>query len=153
MLADFGTMLAADIDPEKFADRCGTSINHPAFTLGHCTYYLGFAANALGGSIALAPDEERLYAMGVECVDTPGTYPSKDEVLATYTARCTEVADFLASCDDAAFEAPNEDGPFAGRFDSMGQVAAFMVLGHTSFHLGQLSGWRRAVGMGPAMKA
>ena len=82
MLADFGTMLAADIDPEKFADRCGTSINHPAFTLGHCTYYLGIAANTLGASIGCGPDEKRLYAIGVECVDTPGTYPAKDDVLA-----------------------------------------------------------------------
>ena len=153
MLADFGTMLAADIDPEKFADRCGTSINHPAFTLGHCTYYLGIAANTLGASIGCGPDEKRLYAIGVECVDTPGTYPAKDDVLAAYTARCGEVAEFLESCEDAAFEAPNEDGPFEDRFDSKGQVAAFMVLVHTSFHLGQISGWRRAVGMGPAMKA
>lgn len=153
MLAGFGSMLAADVDPEQFADRCGTSINHPAFVLGHCTYYLGVAANLLGGSIDFAPDEERLYAMEVECVDTPGTYPSKDDVLAHYTARCNEVAAFLESCSDEAFEEPNTEGPFAGRFDTKGQVAAFMVLSHTSFHLGQISGWRRAVGMGPAMKA
>jgi hypothetical protein len=32
----------------------------------------------------------------------------------------------------------------------MGGVAAFMMIGHIQFHLGQISAWRRVAGMGSA---
>lgn len=153
MLGNFATMLASDIDPDKFADRCGTTINHPAFVLGHCAYYLGVSVTMLGGSIEFDPDEEQLFKNGAECLDDPSVYPSKEESIARFVERCNFVAGFLDTCDDSAFARPNEEGPFVGEFTTMGQVVAFMILGHTSFHLGQISGWRRAAGMGPAMPA
>jgi len=143
-------MLINDIDPAKFADRHGTTINHPAFVLGHCAYYAGVCVAMLGGTVEFSGNEATLFDENAQCLDDADRYPSKDECLAHFTDRCTMAADYLESCDPEILERSAEGTPFEGRFSTLGQVAAFMLMGHPSFHLGQISAWRRVAGMGSA---
>ena len=147
MLIGFAEMLLSDVDPAKYADRFGTSINHPAFILGHTAYYAGYAMKMLGGQVEFRPDEEQLYSIDAECQDDASLYPPMDEALKHFRERYDAVATFVAACDDAALQRPNEDGPFKSTYQTVGEVAGFMIVGHTAFHLGQLSAWRRAAGM------
>ena len=143
-------MLVNDIDADRFADRLSTTINHPAFVLGHLGYYAGFAMQMLGGDITFGPDEATLYEHGTECEDDASKYPSKDDAIAAFNTRINMVADFVEQCDESAFEASSEGTPFESRFPTMGAVVAFMLIGHVPFHLGQISAWRRVAGMGSA---
>lgn len=143
-------MLVNDIEPERFADGLGTSINHPAFVLGHLSYYAGVAMQMLGGDIELSESDTALYEHGAECRSDASLYPAKDEAIAAFNERIETVADFIESCDDSVFARSSEDTPFAERFPTMGAVAAFMLIGHVPFHLGQISAWRRVAGMGSA---
>jgi hypothetical protein len=83
MLAE---MLVDDIPPEKFADRLGTTIHHPAFVLGHCAYYACVCITMLGGTVEFGEHESELFDMNAECDD--------------------EAADYLASCDRLIWQAP-----------------------------------------------
>lgn len=149
-MINFAGMLVDDIDADRFADRLGTSINHPAFVLGHLGYYAGVAMTFLGGDPNFGPDEAELYEHGKECEDDASKYPSKDEAIAAFNARINAAADYIEACDESAFEASSEGTPFESRFPTMGAVAAFMLIGHVPFHLGQISAWRRVAGMGSA---
>jgi len=144
-------MLCDDIDASQFADRVGTSINHPAFVLGHCAYYAGVCIQMLGGDISFDEDEAERYQMGAECQDDATLYPSKDDALALFESRCACAADFIESCDPSILEQSAAGLPFEDRFTQKSQVAAFMLMGHSAFHLGQISAWRRAAGMPSAM--
>ena len=62
-------LLVEDIPAEQFADRHGTTINHPAFVLGHLGYYVGVAMEFLGGDAGFDPNEASLYEHGAECLD------------------------------------------------------------------------------------
>ena len=53
-------MLCDDIDESTFADRLGTTINHPAFILGHTAYYAGVCIEILGGEVAFDEGEADL---------------------------------------------------------------------------------------------
>ncbi len=143
-------MLVNDIDEAKFADRLGTSINHPAFVLGHCAYYAGMCMQMLGGEIELSEDEEKLYEMGVECSDDASLYPPKADAITAFNERINTVADFIESCDESVMARSSEGKWFAEHFSTMGGGAAFMLVGHIPFHLGQISSWRRVAGMGQA---
>ncbi|MBT4768187.1 MAG: hypothetical protein HOO04_07490 [Phycisphaerae bacterium] len=143
-------MLVHDIPPEKFADRLGTTINHPAFVLGHCAYYAGVCITMLGGTVEFGEHESELFDMNAECDDESDRYPAKDECMAHFTSRCNEAADYLASCDPLILAGSTDGTSFEGRFSTLGHVAAFMLIGHPSFHLGQISAWRRVAGMGSA---
>ena len=149
-LIDFAGMLVNDIDESKWADRCGTTINHPAFVLGHTAYYAGVCMQLLGSDIELADEDEARYKHGVECTDDAGVYPNKADSIAAFNERITAAADYMASLDESTFAASSAETFFADRFPTLGGVATFMFIGHIPFHLGQLSAWRRVAGMGAA---
>lgn len=149
-LIGFAEMLVNDIDEEKWADRCGTTVNHPAFVLGHTGYYAGVGMQMLGGEIELGDHEEVLYAHGKECLDDASLYPSKAESIAAFAERMNTVSDFLQSVDDAKLHASSEGTWFAEKFPTMAGGMAFLMIGHIMFHFGQLSAWRRVAGMGSA---
>lgn len=146
----FADMLVKDIDENKWADRCGTTINHPAFVLGHLAYYAGVCMQWLGGEIELTEEDADLYKHGIECCDEPSKYPSKADSIAAYNERINTVVDYIETLDESAFTISSENTPFADLFPTMGGIAAFMLIGHIPFHLGQISAWRRVAGMGSA---
>ena len=143
-------LLCDDIDENIFADRLGTTINHPAYVLGHTAYYAGICIEFLGGSVTFGEDEEKLYQIGTDCIDDASVYPDKTYCLNHFDARCKEATDFIHASDQSLLERSAEHTPFAKRFDTLGEVATFMLIGHSCFHLGQISAWRRIAGMNPA---
>lgn len=148
-MPNLANLLCDDIPEDKFASMFGTSINHPAFILGHISYYSAFCVGLLGGSPEFEDGEAELYQVGVDCKDG-GAYPSKETLLKHFKDRCEFAASFIESCSEDTLSASANDTPFAERFDTLGQVASFMLTSHPSFHFGQLSGWRRIAGMGSA---
>lgn len=149
-ISNFMHMLCDDIPPSKFADRCGTTINHPAFVLGHCAYYAGVCIEMLGGNVDFQEGEATLYEHGAECQDDASCYPDKDACMAHFEARCELAATFIESCEESVLSRSSDGTPFEGRLASLGAIAAFMLNGHPCFHLGQVSSWRRVAGMGSA---
>ena len=143
-------MLCDDIDEGNFANRLGTTINHPAFVLGHTAYYAGVCMELLGETVSYKADEAKLYEMGVECSDDASAYPDKSFCIEHFESRCNEAAGFIDSCVPSLLESSAKDTPFAKRFDTLGEVASFMLIGHPCFHLGQISAWRRVAGMSAA---
>ena len=144
------SMICNDIDESMFADRVGTTINHPAFVLGHLAYYFGVCVQLLGGEVELSENESTLYQHGADCLDDASMYLDKANCIAQYNTRLEEALGFVASCDAEVFDRSTAGTPFEGRMDTLGQVAAFMLVGHPAFHIGQLSAWRRVAGMGSA---
>ena len=146
-ITDFAKMLCADIDANQFADRLGTTINHPAFILGHVAYYAGVCVNLLGGDCDIEDAEAPLYEHGAECVDDATRYLHKDAAIAHFEYRMQMAATFVSECSPDVLSASSEGTPFAGRVDTLEEIAAFMLVGHPMFHLGQISAWRRVAGM------
>ncbi len=142
--------LCDDIDENIFADRLGTTINHPAYVLGHIAFYNGVCIKFLGGNVTFKEDEEKLYQMGSECIDDASLYPDKAFCLNHFESRCQAAADLINASDPSLLEGSAEHTPFAKQFDTLGEVATFMLIGHPFFHFGQISAWRRIAGMNPA---
>ena len=145
-------MICSDIEESKFASQLGTTVNHPAFVLGHLAYYFGVCKQLLGGEVHFQDDEHELYAHGATCQEDASIYLDKDTAIQHYQNRLEEALSFVQSCDAEVFDRSTAGNPFEGRMDTLGQVAAFMLTGHAAFHIGQLSAWRRIAGMGPASK-
>lgn len=146
-ITDFAKMLCADIDADRFADRLGTTINHPAFILGHVAFYTGVCVDLLGGDSGIDDAEAPLYQHGAECMDDATRYLHKDAAIAHFEDRMEMAAKFVSQCGPDVLSASSEGTPFAGRVDTLEEIAAFMLVGHPMFHLGQISAWRRVAGM------
>lgn len=158
----YGETLLKDIKADQFARKPvvnGKTIdcNHPAWVYGHLAMYAGRICEMTGipaGPTAVPPGWDELFKNGTACIDDPtGTkYPKIETITRHYIDGYKYVISKLPEVDDAVFAKPN---PMTGRMAEMaptlGGAIAFMMSGHPMSHLGQVSTWRRCVGLGSAM--
>jgi hypothetical protein len=166
---NLGEALLKDITPADFSRQpvasagslgAGASglikTNHPAFVYGHLSLYPARMMEFMGlNPGAIAPDQkyQDLFAHGKECFHDPegSTYPSMDEIVAKFKASHKAVLEALPGVDDAVFarETPHEG--MRARFPTVGSAVTFLLCSHTMMHLGQVSAWRRCMGLGSVM--
>ena len=154
-------VLLNDIPSDKFArfaSNGGKTIeaNHPAFIYGHLSIYpsMVFAAAGLDGSAFAAPEHYTdLFEHGKECRDDAdgSIYPAQREVVDQFLSSHRAAIDAIKGMTSEQFEAKNGIESMADMFPTFGSIANFLLVGHTMLHLGQLSTWRRAIGLGSAM--
>jgi hypothetical protein len=129
--------------------------NHPAFVYGHLSTYPVRLLPLLGaeaGTGANPPGFDDLFAAGKECRDDPsGTiYPAMEKITAHFFAAHRAAVAALEQVSDAVLAGPNpREGRSRELFPTVGAVAVFYMSGHIMNHLGQVSAWRRCVGLGP----
>lgn len=127
--------------------------NHAAFVLGHLCLYPPKIMQQLGqpaGETAAPTAWEELFKAGCECRHDPDgeVYPSLEQLRQRFFAGHGAALVALAEADDAALLAPNpNEGRSRELFPTVGAMFAFYVGGHVMTHLGQLSAWRRMMGL------
>lgn len=123
--------------------------NHPAWTIGH----LVFSAQAIGEEIGLAPwlspSWVALFRTGSVPQPEASAYPSRSELLDALADAHDRISRRLRALGSEAMSAPLPDVRYRSIFPTVGHAVAHVLSGHTSFHLGQLSVWRRAAGLPP----
>jgi hypothetical protein len=150
--------LMKGISPETFSHMpsrgTGRDVNSPAFNIGHLSIYPDMRILAVLGREDLVrplPYSADLFKAGAACVDTPGAYPDMETIVSTFMDRYRVAIDALAAAPDELLARTN---PLEGRmrelFPTIGAAAAFFFVGHTQSHLGQVSVWRRLMGLGSA---
>lgn len=157
---EFADMLLAGISPAHFArkpiaDGKTIDTNHPAWICGHLSLYPALALRflKLDDAQAAVPDTySALFAPGTECVDdADGTrYPLMSDLVERFRNSYDTALDLVEQVDDSALDLPVEESPYRDFMSNAGQAAMVLLGGHVSFHLGQISTWRRCMGLGPA---
>lgn len=154
--------LLKGVTPETFARQPvngGELIltNHPAFAYGHLSLYPAKIIAMGGGDPgeATAPEGfEGLFSHQAQCLDDPGgtIYPAMDEVVSCFQTGYAKALEFVGTLDDDAL-AKDHNGPEAYRkfFPGLGLMVNFMLTSHVMVHMGQVSAWRRCMGLGSAM--
>ncbi|MGE0479865.1 MAG: DinB family protein [Phycisphaerae bacterium] len=154
----YAERLLVGIDAKQFARfaRPGGVVvasNHPAFVLGHLALYPARVLEFLGrpAAAAAAPAGwDAIFKAGVACQDdADGTlYPPMSALTETFLQSSRAAHAAVAAASDAQLAAPN---PAEGRsrelFPVVGGMITFYLVGHVQMHLGQLSAWRRAMGL------
>ncbi|VAX41907.1 hypothetical protein MNBD_PLANCTO03-1186 [hydrothermal vent metagenome] len=130
--------------------------NHPAFIFGHLSIYPVMIMKICGvEDFAITnPDGfDELFTHETICKDDPeGTiYPAMEAVTTHFYAAHKAMFARIAELSDEQLSEPHgmEDEFFA-KWPSRGAAASFMAGSHTFLHIGQLSTWRRCMGLGSA---
>ena len=141
--------LVADLTPEQMVLQPSGVVNHPAWTLGH----LVVSANGLGRLLGLAPEApdgwDRVFATGGIPSGDAADYPSKEALLEALAAQHERNTAAVLQADPAWFAKPHPDEQRRQYFPTVGDIVIFLMTSHETSHLGQLSAWRRAAGIGP----
>ncbi|NND99742.1 MAG: DinB family protein [Pirellulaceae bacterium] len=156
----YAERLLNGITPDQFARlaRIGDTViesNHPAFIFGHLSLY---GRNVIAGldqdASAYQPSEEfiKVFSKDATCVDDPdgSIYPAMKEITTAFFDSYRAAIDALRQADDDLFTQPNPNEGMQAKFPTKGAMYGFYVGGHVMLHIGQLSAWRRAKGLGPA---
>ncbi|MCG3122115.1 MAG: hypothetical protein GIKADHBN_00492 [Phycisphaerales bacterium] len=152
--------LLKDVRPDQFARKPhvgGVIIdtNHPSFVFGHLALYPAKIAQIIGADpapVAAPAAFEGLFKNGAPCHDDPsGTiYPGMEAVVSAFFRSYDGVFPLVAALSDAEFAKENPDPRYREFLPTVGQAAVFLLNNHTMMHLGQISAWRRCMGLGPA---
>jgi hypothetical protein len=156
----YAQRLLTGVSPEQFArfatvGNTTVTSNHPAFVYGHLSLYSCRIVEQLGADASsIKPSEAYLekFSHTAKCVDDPdGTiYPPMDELVEKLITGHQLAIDTVLNADDALFLVPNANEAMRSKFATNGSMHAFYLGGHIMIHMGQVSAWRRMMGLGPA---
>jgi hypothetical protein len=142
--------LASDIADERMAEQPVPGVNHPAWIIGHLAYSADLMIGRLGGEKVLPAEWTELFKQGSSPSANRGDYPSKDDLLKGLenSFACARAA--ICGASDEALATPSTNPKMREALPTLREGSAFILTGHFGVHLGQLSTWRRLVGM-PAL--
>lgn len=150
----FADKVLADIPADKFAHAAVKGANHPAFIVGHLCLYPNRVFMVLGRNdlIVERAGWPELFQAGAVCSNDASKYPSKDALIKAFNEGWNKVLEVLPGVDEATLARDNPvEGRFREIFPKVGTAVMFLCTSHLMMHLGQISTWRRAIGLGSAM--
>ena len=142
MVAD----MAAGIPDEKSCEQLAGAANHKLWTLGHMAQSNQWFASLIDGQPITFPAEwDRLFGMGSKPTDDEAGYPPIADVRAAYEASIDRLCAAIESLDDREIVAgPAGDG---ANFVHDKLDSALKGAWHAGWHLGQLAGLRKGLGL------
>ena len=161
----YAERLAAGVEPKQFGRKPTwgwggeqINVNHGAWNYGHLALYFRHVVEACGGKggggEGAAPPVgfEELFKDGTVCVDDPActTYPHMEKVMAAFFKGYDGALAALEKADDAVLLKPPTDDKQRANWKTVGARANFLMTNHVAMHLGQVSTWRRCMGLPPA---
>lgn len=124
--------------------------NHPIWIVGHLAWATDVSPFTRGHERLCSPRWVELFGRQSEPVDDPSAYPPLAEVRAALREGHHRVAEGYLNATAAQLNAPNEHPLLSQIAPNVHSMAIFGMMGHEATHLGQLTCWRRAMGL-PAM--
>ena len=144
---EHATRLLEDLTDEQMIAQPITDINHPAWIVGHLTYSL----QGIGGEIGLSPwlptQWSALFATGTVLSTDRRNYPVKAELVGAFEDARRRISDRLAEMTDDDLSKPLPDDRYREIFPTVGSALLHILTVHAATHIGQLSAWRRAMGL------
>ena len=140
--------LVKDLTDEQMVSQPNGVVNHPAWTLRHLASSSNFVAKALGLESTTPAEWDAPSPDGVPSGDT-SAYPSKAELLGHLKAQHERVAEAVTKADAGLF-AKDCSEDMRSYFPKVGDLVDYMLTAHEGTHIGQISAWRRAMGLSPS---
>ena len=144
---DYARRLLAGLDDAQTVAQPVQGMTHPAWIVGHLIY----SCQMIGVEMGLAPwlpgDWEERFVAGSQVASDPARYPPKDKLIAMFEEATSRVRERLAQVTDAELDGPPPDARYRDVFPTLGHAVLHILTVHTAIHLGQLSAWRRAMGL------
>lgn len=149
-LLQYAGRLLTDIPDERWAEQPIAGVNHPAWIAGHLALSGASAASLFGGEMSLDPKWSAMFGAGSQLSATRSEYPTKDELCQALDEAYQQArqAGEAATVEQAAL--PNTHPLLKQALPKREHAFAFLLTSHVAVHLGQLSAWRRMIGL-PAL--
>lgn len=147
LVKSYGEAMLADLSDEQWTQIPEGVAMHPASIVGHVATSYGFGAAMLAGQEP-SPPEGWMELFGPSAAaQADATYPPKETLLSVLNDTRAQVIEGLRTATPETLAQPIEDEQLREVFPTIGAVVIALLTVHESTHWGQLSAWRRAMGM------
>lgn len=145
----YALRLAGDLTDAQFAAQppgLPAIINHPAWVLAHLNVYAPICSAMLRRQAFTDPIDHP-YGQKSEVSPRAADYPARTQLLADYQRTHDDAQRALESAVDRVLAEPNPLERWRTLHPTIGDMLMTLMVKHESHHLGQLSTWRRAMGL------
>lgn len=149
-LRDYARELVDAIEDEQMTLQPvpGVVMNHPAWILSHLAPYGPLLAAIMRREPPIDPIDLPHSRKTSPSAD-PSEYLPRLELIENFVRCHDAAADALLEAEDSVFAEPPPLDRFRSRFPTIRELSIQFLIKHPATHLGQLSAWRRAMGLGP----
>jgi hypothetical protein len=145
----YALALLEDVTDEQFILRPGGNMNHPAWIIGHVSLYHGAAVALLNGESFADPKDDSLFGFdGRGPLDELAPYGSKRAMLDRFATGHEQTTQALLSAKPSDFQRKPSLPRWAAQYPTVEFMLPDLLVFHESMHIGQISIWRRAAGLG-----
>jgi hypothetical protein len=147
----FANRLLNDLPTERMCEQPLPRMNHPTWIIGHLADTCDLMAQWLEIETRYCPaDWHDLFDNRSEPQKDPAIYPDKSELVKVLELAHKDLATEFLSASELVLQKPLPRESMRQMFPTVLDGVAFEMTDHEAIHLGQLSAWRRAMGMGRA---
>jgi hypothetical protein len=139
--------MLADVAPADMYRQPNAIGNHAAWQIGHVTFVRSGILQLLGSPPEVPADWAGLFAPRSTPTGEAGKYPPKEELLTAFERAQQRVVEAVKRATVDVLEKPTPILGVRPLFPTVGHFVAGMLTSHDGMHLGQLSVWRRALGL------
>jgi uncharacterized damage-inducible protein DinB len=144
---EYAKKLVADLSDEQMCAQPAPGMNHAAWVLGHLAYVFDSMTGVFDHKPNMAAEWKTLFNLASKPLPDRSLYPAKPELLTAYETHYLRIASEVnkASDETLAREFPNPR--LRPLLPTIGVAMVHILTSHQGVHLGQLSAWRRAIGL------
>ena len=146
---DFLREQVADVGAADMVAQPNGIMNHPAWVVGHLTHACQLLGSVIGLPAWLPSDWAERFGTGSVPAADAGLYETKSDALAILREAQARITRAAAGLDDCRLDEPFPDESYRAVFPTIRHALTQVLVGHTANHIGQLSVWRRAMGLPP----
>jgi uncharacterized damage-inducible protein DinB len=150
-LIGYAKMLVAELDDTRLSEQPMPGVNHPAWILGHLTFVAHRAMALINdGDVALPESWKASFSPGSKLTANRADYPTKAELLQAFEEGHQALHRTIESATPEQLTKPSTHPRSKAMLPQVKDLLAFLLTGHMGVHLGQLTTWRRMIGL-PAL--
>ncbi len=150
---DFLREQVADVAEADMVAQPNGIMNHPAWVIGHLTLTCQLLGRAIGLPEWLPNDWAKSFGTGSVPVTDASLYETKNNALAMLRDAESRITQAVHQLDDSHLDELFPDESYRVVFPTIRHAITQVLVGHTANHIGQLSVWRRAMGLPPMRRA
>ncbi len=148
-LVGYGRRLLNEIPDERMTEQPLPGVNHPAWILGHLALTADGVGEMFGGKRTLPAAWSTLFGQASQPSSVRSGYPSQSDLLRAFEECHHRLRERAAAAGPELLAQPTPHPRAREAFPTLKELAAFILTGHIGVHLGQLSSWRRMIGLPP----
>ncbi|MDP6112278.1 MAG: DinB family protein [Planctomycetota bacterium] len=139
--------LVADLDDAEMVTQTGSAPNHAAWIIGHLIHSCEAMCGEIGVDPWLTEDWRGLFGTGSTPLGNADSYPSKGSLLTALDDAYSRLSDALSELGESGMLAPLPDMQYRKSLPTIGHALVHILASHTALHVGQLTVWRKAIGL------